>query len=351
MFAALSATNEAIMRAKSRNELFDMVCEAAANGGRFTSATIALAKPGSDLLQDRCRRRARRRRRRGTSRLSIDEARPEGRGLCGTAFRTRRPCITNDYVTDRRVAAFQAVVGSFGAQSGAAFPLLVRGEPVGVMIYMSAGKDTFTAGIFGTAAAIGRQCGVRDGEFRPRRRQGTDRGPERTPDAHAGGAELDQRSDHPSHLSGRIVRSGLRSGGEWWQIYLDLHRADKARQRLSRRRRCRRPDRLERAPSTISTNAAHPEGRGAAVRRSFAAGLHYQRLSWRSAQPRRSTPPLARTAQIPARPSLVRARTGHRRSRLSLSTEKDTFTPEFAESAAASRRQRVVRAGKFRSRR
>ena len=51
MFAALSATNEAIMRAKSREELFDLVCEAAASGGRFTSTTIALADSGSDLLR------------------------------------------------------------------------------------------------------------------------------------------------------------------------------------------------------------------------------------------------------------------------------------------------------------
>ena len=53
MFAALSATNEAIMRAKSRAELFDLVCEAAANGGKFTSTTIALADPASDFLRHR----------------------------------------------------------------------------------------------------------------------------------------------------------------------------------------------------------------------------------------------------------------------------------------------------------
>ena len=143
MFASLSATNEAIMRAKSRNELFDMVCEAAANGGRFTSATIALADSGSDLLRIVAAAGPAAETTRHV-RLSVDEARPEGRGLSGTAFRTRRPCITNDYVTDQRVAAFQAIVGSYGAQSGAAFPLLVRGEPVGVMIYMSLDKDTFT---------------------------------------------------------------------------------------------------------------------------------------------------------------------------------------------------------------
>ncbi len=46
MFAALSATNEAIMRAKSRRELFELVCEAAAVGGQFTSTTIALLRAG-----------------------------------------------------------------------------------------------------------------------------------------------------------------------------------------------------------------------------------------------------------------------------------------------------------------
>ena len=143
MFAALSATNEAIMRAKSRNELFDMVCEAAATGGRFTSATVALADSGSDLLRIVAAAGPAAEATRHV-RLSMDEARPEGRGLSGTAFRTRRPCITNDYMTDQRVAAFQGVVGTYGAQSGAAFPLLVRGEPVGVMIYMSLDKDTFT---------------------------------------------------------------------------------------------------------------------------------------------------------------------------------------------------------------
>src|SRR4030081_3342814 len=48
MFAALSATNEAIMRAKSRTEMFELVCQAASAGGKFTSTTIALAKSGSD---------------------------------------------------------------------------------------------------------------------------------------------------------------------------------------------------------------------------------------------------------------------------------------------------------------
>ena len=51
MFAALSATNEAIMRAKSRAELFDLVCEAAAKGAKFSSTTIALVDPDSEFVR------------------------------------------------------------------------------------------------------------------------------------------------------------------------------------------------------------------------------------------------------------------------------------------------------------
>ena len=52
MFAALGATNEAIMRAKSRTELFELVCEAATVGGNFTSTAIVLERPGADFLEN-----------------------------------------------------------------------------------------------------------------------------------------------------------------------------------------------------------------------------------------------------------------------------------------------------------
>ncbi|MBR0841983.1 GAF domain-containing protein [Bradyrhizobium liaoningense] len=143
MFAALSATNEAIMRAKSRAELFDLVCLAASNGAKFTSTTIALASTDSDQLKivasagpssDTTR----------NVRLSVDPERPEGRGMAGTAFRTRQPCISNDYLNDQRVSAFHAIVRGDGARSGAAIPLIVHDQAVGVMIYMSTEKETFT---------------------------------------------------------------------------------------------------------------------------------------------------------------------------------------------------------------
>ncbi|WP_456685218.1 bifunctional diguanylate cyclase/phosphodiesterase [Bradyrhizobium sp. P5_C11_2] len=143
MFAALSATNEAIMRAKSRAELFDLVCQAASNGGKFTSTTIALARADSDQLEIVAAAGPSAETTRNV-RLSIDADRPEGRGMSGTAFRTRQPCVSNDYVNDSRVSAFHTVLQGDGARSGAALPLIAHDKPVGVMIYMSTEQDTFT---------------------------------------------------------------------------------------------------------------------------------------------------------------------------------------------------------------
>jgi len=137
MFAALSATNEAIMRAKSRTQLFEMVCEAAANGGKFTSTTISLANPDSDFLDIAAVAGPTAETTRNVK-VSISAARPEGHGLSGTAFRSGQARISNDYLADQQASAFHAVIRSDGAKSGAAFPLLIHGQPVGVMLFLSA---------------------------------------------------------------------------------------------------------------------------------------------------------------------------------------------------------------------
>ena len=143
MLAALSATNEALVRAKSRQQLFDLVCTAAAQGGKFTSTIIALVRPGSDFMQimaaagptaeSAC-----------DARISINAERPEGKGLAGTAFRTGKPAIANDYLAMQSTAAFHAHAISDGSQAAASFPLIVAGAPVGVMLFIAVEKDIFT---------------------------------------------------------------------------------------------------------------------------------------------------------------------------------------------------------------
>src|SRR5579859_4679025 len=51
MYAALSATNEAILRINSKEKLFQQVCEAALQSGSFIAAVILLREPRSDTLK------------------------------------------------------------------------------------------------------------------------------------------------------------------------------------------------------------------------------------------------------------------------------------------------------------
>ena len=143
MYVALSATNEAIMRSTTRDELFKLVCSAAVLGGKFTSTTIALAEPGEDFLRIAATKGENAERVQST-RFAISADRPEGRGSTGTSFRTKRPCIINDYLTDERTKHWRTLAGEGGTKSGASFPLLKGRDAVGVLLFLSSEKDTFT---------------------------------------------------------------------------------------------------------------------------------------------------------------------------------------------------------------
>jgi diguanylate cyclase (GGDEF)-like protein len=143
MFAALSATNEAIMHAQTRAELLVSVCEAAVHGGKFNATVIALAEADSDFLRIAAVGGPKAETVRGLK-LAASAAYPEGRGLSGTAFRTRLPCISNYYLTDARINPFRDKAEEGGIKSGAALPLLSRGAAVGIMLFLSSEQDAFT---------------------------------------------------------------------------------------------------------------------------------------------------------------------------------------------------------------
>jgi diguanylate cyclase (GGDEF)-like protein len=145
MFAALSATNEAIMRAKSRHELFELVCEAAANGGKFTSTSIGMARPGHDFFEIVAAAGPTAEKSRA-AKLSASENCQEGCGISGIAFRTGEACISNDYLADPRGALFHDSIRADGAAAVAAFPLLNRGKPVGILLFCAREKGAFTPG-------------------------------------------------------------------------------------------------------------------------------------------------------------------------------------------------------------
>ena len=145
MFAALSATNEAIMRAKIAGRAVRTGVRGRGEGGKFTSTSIDSGQSATAISSTSWPWRGRRRRRRRTVRISTNAAHPEGRGLTGTAFRSRQ-ALHQQRLSGRPAMSVLSMPSSAAMEqrSGAAFPLLVRGQAVGVMLFLSAEKDTFT---------------------------------------------------------------------------------------------------------------------------------------------------------------------------------------------------------------
>jgi diguanylate cyclase (GGDEF)-like protein len=143
MYVALSATNEAIMRASSREELFDLVCTAAVLGGQFTSTTVALSNPAHEFL-DIVASRGTNAERVLSTRFSTSANHPQGRGLTGTAFRTRAPCIINDFLGHPGTRHWHRLAEGGGTRSGAAFPLLKGDAAVGVILFLAREQDVFS---------------------------------------------------------------------------------------------------------------------------------------------------------------------------------------------------------------
>ena len=244
MYAALSATNEAIMRAKSRTELYELVCEAAAKGGRFNSASILLPRFASDRLDviaaaGPTAANARR------LNVYTTEAYPEGRGLCGTAFRTRRANVSNDFPSDPRGLAFQQVIQSDGAQSGAAFPLLVGGNAVGVMLFISSEKNTFTAEFVELLQRLADNVSFALENFeRADEKARTEEQKERLARMFAALSATNEAILRAKSRD-RTLRTGVRRRGQGRQVRLDQYPAGAAGQRFLCINCRRRPERGE----------------------------------------------------------------------------------------------------------
>ncbi|HLF24067.1 MAG TPA: GAF domain-containing protein, partial [Burkholderiales bacterium] len=157
MYAALSATNEAILHAQSPEDLYQKVCDAAVHGvqkvcdaavhgGMFRSTIVATIEPRTDWVRVIASTGLNAESLR-TIRASIDESVPEGHGMIGTAFRSRLPAICNNYFTDPRMAPWREAATSIGVAATAAVPLVQRGDVTGVLAFYSGDVDAFDAEI------------------------------------------------------------------------------------------------------------------------------------------------------------------------------------------------------------
>ena len=132
-FAALSATNEAILYAKSPEELYRQVCEAAFSSGDFLATAVFLLEPGTDMLRFAAGFGEDIKRLRSID-ISIVANTPEGSGVCGQAFRDQKLCISNDFLNDARSLAWREGAREAHVGAAAALPLICNGRSVGVLL-------------------------------------------------------------------------------------------------------------------------------------------------------------------------------------------------------------------------
>ncbi|MFW5824713.1 MAG: diguanylate cyclase domain-containing protein [Marinobacter sp.] len=149
IYAALSATNEAIIRSSSPDELFKSVCDAAIASGGMTTAAVLMPRPGSGLLETRAMA--------GFGREAMVEMVistapdcPEGQGLNGRAFRSGKPQVTEDFLKDPRTRHWHDLVRSrTRVKSAAAVPILRAGSAIGTLYLCSRERRAFDEEIIG----------------------------------------------------------------------------------------------------------------------------------------------------------------------------------------------------------
>ncbi len=151
IYAVLSATNEAILRATDEGDLFRRVCDAAVESGKFRVMAIALpdgdsgnvrivASGGNVRIADANGMRPEEIS--AGAPISVADG-PHGQGLVGTAFRSRQPAFSNDILADPRTAPWHAMAERHQVRSGAAVPLLQDERAQGVLLFYSAEKNAF----------------------------------------------------------------------------------------------------------------------------------------------------------------------------------------------------------------
>jgi diguanylate cyclase (GGDEF)-like protein/PAS domain S-box-containing protein len=142
LYAALSQTNQCIVRATSQAELFDEICRIAIEFAHLRMAWIGMidnharkvvpmARAGTDtdFLDDLP--------------ISTDPASPFSAGPTGRAAATGTPCIHNDIEASRKTIPRHDEIHARGVRSAAAFPLMTHGVVVGTLSLYSADTNFF----------------------------------------------------------------------------------------------------------------------------------------------------------------------------------------------------------------
>lgn len=147
LYRVLSATNHAVVRIHDKKELLNEICRIVVDAGGFTMAWAGLFNGEKELIEpiamsgrvegylDRIS-------------ISTDDI-PHGRGPTGTAFRMRRPVVSNDIERDPAMEPWRTDALERGYRSLAAFPFALDTGNAGVITFFASEPGFFTDPIIG----------------------------------------------------------------------------------------------------------------------------------------------------------------------------------------------------------
>ncbi|MBS62434.1 EAL domain-containing protein [Salinisphaera sp.] len=142
MYATLSATNEALLRASTPEMLYQQVCEAAvANDDVLVAATLRLDEQENVLrvvgvagsIANEVRELV----------IPLDSESARSDGLAGRCFLQGNTQIADDYLNDARVMPWHRIGKRIGLRSAAAVPIVKEDRTIGVMLLMADQKNAF----------------------------------------------------------------------------------------------------------------------------------------------------------------------------------------------------------------
>jgi PAS domain S-box-containing protein len=141
LYSALSAVDQAIVRVRSRDELFGEVCRALVDFGGFQMAWVGSVNPSTSRVDVVAQA--------GDTTGYLDgvvvytDDRPEGRGPTGSAIREGRPYVCNDFQNDPNTAAWRDRAMTAGWRASAAFPITLGGGVVGALMVYAKERGVF----------------------------------------------------------------------------------------------------------------------------------------------------------------------------------------------------------------
>lgn len=146
MYAALIAAHEASLRVSSPDRIYQEVCNASVQAGRFVMAAVVLLKPASRKLRFAAMAGEGMQSLRDAGHVMdqhLDPASSEARGVAGISIDSSRPCISNDFQYDQRFRAWHSLSQQANVRAAAAVPMKRGDHTFGALLLCADVREAF----------------------------------------------------------------------------------------------------------------------------------------------------------------------------------------------------------------